>query len=136
MISRADFVAAVRSCVGTPVGHHGRIIGSALDCVGVPWAACRAVGLLVPETSHYGIFPSGDQLSTGLASYCIRTQDRERAHIYQVLAGRQARHVVVPVGVDDYGRELVVHAWGKFRRVELVPLEHKIQALWQIPGVE
>ena len=39
MISRAQFVEAVRSCIGTQVGHRGRTIGGALDCVGVPWAA-------------------------------------------------------------------------------------------------
>ncbi len=136
MIPRADFIAAVMRCVGTQVGHRGRTIDGALDCVGVPWAACRAVGLDVPDTQDYGIFPGGDELATGLRGYCTATDDRDAAHIYQVLAGRQARHVVVPVGVDEHGRHMVVHAWGKQRRVELTPLAHTIVTMWRIRGVE
>lgn len=135
MIARADFLAAVRSCIGTEVGHRGRTIGGALDCVGVPWAACRAVGLEVPDTADYGIFPGGDQLSSGLLAYCDQVDELDRAHILQVFVGRQARHVVVPVETNEAGELRVVHAWGKSRRVELVKLDYTIAHLWRIRGI-
>jgi len=112
VISRAQFVEAVRSCIGTQVGHRGRTIGGALDCVGVPWAACKACGLELPDSGAYGILPTGDY------------------------AGRQARHVVVPVGYDSTGQELVVHAWGKNRIVQQAVLVDPVAAYWRIRGVE
>lgn len=136
MIPRAAFLESVRACVGTEVGHRGRTIGGALDCVGVPWAACKAIGLTVPETADYHAWPTGDQLTTGLLAYCDRTDELEQAHLLQVYVGRQARHVVVPVGFNDAGEQLVVHAWGKSKRVELTTLTYTIAQMWRIRGVE
>lgn len=135
MITRAQFVEAVRSCIGTPVGHRGRTIGGALDCVGVPWAACKACGLQLPDSSAYGILPTGDQLTTGLLTYCDRVWTPERAHIFQVYAGRQARHIVIPVSKDSTGQQLVVHAWGKNRIVQQSVLVDPVAAFWRIRGV-
>lgn len=136
MIPRAQFLEAVRSCIGTQVGHRGRTIGGALDCVGVPWAACKACGLELPESGAYGILPTGDQLTSGLLAYCERVWSPDRAHIYQVYAGRQARHVVIPVGYDETGQELVVHAWGKNRIVQQAVLADPVAAYWRIRGIE
>jgi|694.fasta_scaffold39617_2 hypothetical protein len=136
MIARADFLAAVLSCVGTPVGHRGRTIGGALDCVGVPWAAAVVCGLELPETADYGLVPGGDQLAGGLMSYCDRVYEPARAHLWQVRAGRQARHVVVPVGYDEGGTPRVVHAWGKGQLVKLVPWPGEVDTYWRIRGIE
>lgn len=136
MIQRAQFIAAVRSCIGTQVGHGGRTIGGALDCVGVPWAAAVACGLQLPATASYGLLPGGDQLAGGLMAYCDRVFDPARAHIWQVYAGRQARHVVVPVGVDETGTPLVVHAWGKGNAVRLVPWPGAVESYWRIRGID
>lgn len=135
-VKRADYIAAVRSCVGTRVGHHGRVIGGALDCVGVPWAAAVACGLSLAATPRYPKRPTGEELTRGLAMFCSPTDDPSRAHLLQVVFDGKPRHVVVPVGANDAGQTLVVHAWFKNRRVQETLLTHPVAAYWRIPGVE
>lgn len=136
MIQRAEFVSAVRRCIFTPVVHMGRTIGRGLDCVGVPYAAAVACGLDMPPTRSYGVLPSESDLADGLASYCDKVTELADAHIWQVRVGRQARHVVVPVGTNGCGQPLIVHAWGRNRMVvETVQVE-PIVHLWRIRGIE
>lgn len=136
MIAREQFLAAVRSCIGTPVGHNGRTIGGALDCVGVPWAACVACGMAMEPTPQYRRrLPSADELAAGLSVYCDRVGDLARAHLLQVFAGREARHVVVPVRTEG-DRLYVVHAWGKGGVVQETALRDRVAQGWRVRGVE
>jgi cell wall-associated NlpC family hydrolase len=136
VIPRAQFLDAVLACIGTPVAHMGRVPGGGLDCVGLLWAACRACGLDLPPTQSYGVLPSESQLTAGLLAYCDRCDDLAAAHAWQVMAGRQARHIVVPVGVNGYGQAEVVHAWGKHSKVRRAVLTDHVAAGWRIRGVE
>lgn len=136
MIQRAKFIEAVLSMVGTPVVHMGRRPGKALDCVGVPWAACWKCGLELDATPHYGSHPSEDDLANGLSLYCDEVQHINTAHIWQIPHGRQARHVVVPVGVNECGQTLVVQAWARGRVVRKTLLADPPQRMWRIRGIE
>lgn len=136
MIAREQFLAAVASAIGTPVGHHGRTIGGALDCVGLPWAAARACGLDLPPTQRYGKLPSGDELAAGLALFCDRVADPAAAHLLQVYAGRQPRHVVVIERIESPDRIVIVHAWGKNRIVQRTTLADQVAQAWRIRGVD
>lgn len=129
MIQRHEFIAAVESCIGTPVVHTGRTIGEGLDCGGVPWAAARACGLDLAPTRRYVRWPSGDELTAILGDFCDPS-DIDSAHVLQVYVGREPRHVVVPVG-NGY----VVHAWGKHREVKRAILTDRVYAGWRIRGV-
>lgn len=135
MIARQQYLDAVASCIGTPVGHRGRTIGGALDCVGVPWAAATACGLVLPATQVYGSHPTGDELASGLAGYADRCERMEDAHMMQVMIGRHARHVVVPVQLDADGLVWVVHAWAKAKVVERTRLAYEPAAFWRIRRV-
>lgn len=134
MIRREDFIAAVKECIGTPVVHMGRVPGKALDCVGLPLVACQSLGLELPPTDAYNATPSGDDLTRGLSGYCDPVDDG--GHLWQVFVGSQARHVVVPVGVNECGQPIIVHAWGYGRRVRQTIHTRAIVARWQIRGVE
>lgn len=136
MISREDFIAKVLSFVGTPVVHMGRKPGKALDCVGVPWAACWALGLELPNTPAYGYMPGESDLTIGLSMYCDPTDRIEDSHIWQVKHGRQARHCVVPVGQNEIGQVLVVQAWARGRVVRQTMLTDAPDCMWRIRGVE
>jgi hypothetical protein len=125
LIAREQFLAAVRSCIGTPVGHRGRTIGKALDCVGVPWAACVACGMEMVETPAY----------RRLAIFCDEVADPAAAHLLQVYVREVPRHVVVPVGVSECGQMIVVHAWHKNRIVQDAILADRVAAHWRIRGV-
>ena len=136
MISRDDFKAEVLRAVGTPVVHMGRIPGMALDCVGLPWAACNALGLALPATNTYDGFPSEDALTDGLRSYCDEVSDPEDAHLWQVYVGRHARHIVVPISDNQCGQPLVVHAWGHGKKVCRTIYDRVVAKRWRIRGVE
>ena len=135
MIARDDFLAAVRKCIGTPVVHMGRLPGMAIDCVGLPWAACNSLGMRLEPTADYNSNPSADDLSDGLRSYCDEVDDGE--HLWQVYVGRQARHIVVPSRLNECGQQLVIHAWGHGRRCVCETVwEKAIAKRWRIRGIE
>lgn len=135
MIAREQFLAAVISCIGTPVGHYGRTIGKALDCVGVPWASCVACGMHLEPTTRYRRLPTGEELRAGLSQYCDEVGHVADAHILQVYAGAEPRHVVVPVGLRDDGAVRVVHAWRKNGVVQEAVLVDRVWRWWRIRGV-
>lgn len=136
MIPRADYIAAVLSCVGTPTVHMGRKIGKALDCVGVPWASCVALGMDMAAIPDYGAIPRQEALVEGLSMFCDRVDAAKPAHIWQVHYGRRARHVVVPVGVNESGQPIVVDAREMYRQVRRVLWEGPVFGHWRIRGVE
>lgn len=135
MIPRQRFLDAVLSCIGTPVIHLGRVPGHGLDCVGLIWAAGRIAGLDMPRTPSYGPLPSGAVMTAGLALYADPCQSPADAHIFQVYAGKEPRHAVIPVAFDG-DRVEVVHAWGKHAKVKRVQLVDQIDACWRLRGIE
>jgi hypothetical protein len=128
--AREQFLAAVESCVGTPVVHRGRTIGQALDCVGVVVASMATCEIVLADRLDYGRIPSGDQLAAGLehAGFVrVAVEDRRPGDVLQVYAGQEARHAVVLVADGD----LIVHAYGKGNRVAKAPLGSRIGACWR-----
>lgn len=133
MNAREQFLAAVKSCIGTPVVHRGRAIGQALDCVGVISASMAACGIEMADRRDYGRIPSADQLAAGLehADFVrVAVEDRRPGDVLQVFAGAEARHAVVLVGDGD----AIVHAYGKGNRVAQAPLGSRIFACWRHRG--
>jgi hypothetical protein len=141
MIPRDQFVAAVRSCIGTPFVHQGRAIGTGLDWVGVPWAAAVACGLELAPTRTYGLPMLESDLAAALQGFADRVDEAAAAHVWQVRIGGVARHLAVPVGVNGCGQSVVVAAgpYAKHKRpghvVESV-LVDPIAACWRIRGIE
>lgn len=136
--SRSLFIATVESYIGTPVVHRGRVAHRALDCVGLPIAACRAMGMEIEEPPLYGKLPDAATLRVGLLRYCRELPGDQRVpgDILQVFAGKQARHVVVFTGVNKCGQHIVVHAWGKNSRVQRALLDVNIVvAAWAVEGM-
>ena len=136
-VSRNAFVSLVEGYIGTPVVHRGRIPHIGLDCVGLAIAACRALGMDVPEPPIYGKLPDADVLRAGLNLYCSERPAATRVpgDLLQVYAGKQARHVVVFTGVNSCGQHLVVHAWGKNGVVQRAILDDRVVAAWAINGM-
>ncbi len=135
-IARTQFMAAVRACLGTPVGHMGREPGKALDCGGLPWAAANLCGLGLAPTPSYRKMPSSRELESILGLFCDRVDDPSDAHVWQVFFGRQPRHVVIPAGVNACGQQLVIHALGDSGRVHQTILSDRVHAHWRLRGVD
>lgn len=64
MVTRAEFVAVVRSYVGTPYHHQGRLPGVGLDCAGVLICAAWACGVKPAgwDVNGYARQPDGETL--------------------------------------------------------------------------
>ena len=135
---RSQFVSLVESYIGTPVVHHGRVPHVGLDCVGLPIAACRALGMEVLEPPMYGKLPDADTLRYGLGLYCreMLPEMRVPGDLLQVFVGKQARHVVVFTGVNKSRQHLIVHAWGKNSIVQRAILDERVVACWVVNGMD
>lgn len=61
MVTRSTFVERVRSYIGTPFAHQGRLPGVGLDCPGPLICACRELGLKPPafDVTGYPRVPDG-----------------------------------------------------------------------------
>jgi len=136
-IKRMEFIEVVNSYIGTPVVHRGRLPHVGLDCVGLPICALRALGMRIDEPPYYGKIPSQAQLTEGLQVYCEQMPPEERVpgDLLQVFAGRQARHVLVYTGRNDFGQQLVVHAWGRNAMVQRAILTDQVLSCWSVRGM-
>ncbi len=138
-IPRNVFVQAVKSCIGTPTKHGGRLIGAGLDCVGIPLCALALCGVHLPEPPPYGNPPGSGALFAQLLRHCeeVPVEDREEGDLFAVLWKGEPRHVMVFVGHDDHGRMLAVHARGRSGRVVLEPMTrgYRISSAWRLREV-
>lgn len=139
MVPRDKFVAAVMSCVGTPVRHMGRVIGAGLDCVGVPIASLFASGGPFITTPPYGNPPGAGALWTALNEHArqIDIDDREPGDLLVMLWKGEPRHVAVFVGHDRSGRIVGVRADGGAGKVvhSSLPSSARIATCWQLKEV-
>jgi hypothetical protein len=113
----------------------GRTPGKALDCGGLPWAAANLCGLGLTPTPSYCKLPSGEALTMILGLFCVPCADLTDAHLLQVYFGKEPRHVVVPVGFNECGQQLVIHAFGKAAKVRQTILTDRVHAGWRVRGV-
>lgn len=131
----ANFIAAVRACVGTPLQHGGRLPGVAIDCVGIPIVALASLGIEVGPTATYHVMPQIGTLETELAGYCDRLPDPAKHGPGDVLVGDISgmAHLMICVAP---GR--VVHAKSGSRAVVEEPLRagHRVRSAWRIRGME
>lgn len=132
MIARADFVAAVKALVGTPVKHRGRLAGCGLDCVGVPIAALAACGVRLPEPEPYPQIPGAGALEDHLRRHADVVGDEMPGDVLVLLWKGEARHVAI-----DVGDGLIVHARASMHRVVCEPMSraHRVAARWRMREV-
>lgn len=138
MIDLQAFLQAVKSCVGTPTRHGGRIVGAGLDCVGVPMCALALCGLHIEEPAPYGNPPGSGALFVHLRQYCdeVMADDARDGDLIVSLWHGEARHLMVRVGKDRHGRIIVVHARGGSGRVVQQPiLRTAVHSWWRLRGV-
>ncbi len=121
-----DFVAAVKSYVGTPFAHQGRCPGKGLDCVGVLVCAAHESGLSKADFLRYSEEPDGTLLKN-LEPHLKRVEDGSML-VGDTLVIRYASeptHIMVIVGFDPKGRPRVVHSLNRDGVVS-----HHLDALW------
>lgn len=138
MIAVSDFLAEVRSLVGTPYAHRGRLPGVALDCIGVPIVALRRCGVDVPEPAPYGqLMPGG--LIDGLRLYCdeIERELAQPGDVVVMLWGDVPCHVGVLIDRRRDGVFWMVraHAHAGFVRSAPLTIDVRVHSCWRIRGL-
>ena len=101
MIPRDVFVERVRSYVGTPFHHRGRLPGVALDCAGVVAVALSSFGVAVPDI-RYGTSPAEGDVIAGLraVAYSVDIAERRPGDVLTLQVDGQAIHMGVLVAED------------------------------------
>jgi catechol 2,3-dioxygenase-like lactoylglutathione lyase family enzyme len=138
-VSREAFVSSVRRCVGTKVGHQGRVIGSKLDCAGVVVASLKDAGGPTIVTPSYGNPPSGGDMLRVLQEVATPVSREDKpGDLWVGLWKGEPRHVAVYVGDDRYGRRVCVRADGDrgFVLKEELPRVFRVVQKWTLKAVE
>lgn len=71
-VSKELVVAYAREAIGTPTGHQKRLLGKALDCVGVVLYVADQIGMDVSETANYGRIPNPAEMRAQIDKHLIR----------------------------------------------------------------
>lgn len=105
---RMAVIAAARALRGTRWGHHGR--GRRLDCIGLVWAAARAVRPTLPDLpTDYGRTPHNGTLRARMCEWLgepVRREPIPGDVVSWVLAG-DPNHVGLVTDHPDYGIGLI-----------------------------
>lgn len=109
MVTKIQFVEEVKSWIGTPFHHEGRVKGAGIDCVGVAAASGANLGLKVIDMEHYpkrpidGMFEKAvdaqtipaslDQLQLGdILKFRIREEPQHLAIVTQLVPQIRITH--------------------------------------------
>ena len=137
MANPSDIAAAALELVGTPYHHQGRLPGVGLDCIGVPIAAARKVGIQVHDFKGYGQLPQPDVLMREIALDCKQVPV-ETAQTGDILCFKSGAATPTHFGVLIDG-ERFVHAYNKLDRVSIQQFDPRwyrlLHSVWRIKGV-
>lgn len=115
-------IAAARECIETPFRHQGRIIGRALDCVGVACHVMARLQLPYIDQSGYPRLPYKGLLTSALNEQphlCEVEGEMRAGDLLLMRFMREPQHVAI---LTDTGT--IIHAWydaGKCCEHDLTP---------------
>ena len=117
-----DIILAARECIDTPFQHQGRIVGKALDCVGVVIHVAKRLGLEIFEPAAYGRAPHQGMLEllADQQTDLERVQDRQPGDILMMRFAQEPQHVGIFTG------ENIIHAYENIKKV----CEHRLSSVW------
>jgi cell wall-associated NlpC family hydrolase len=116
------FVEAAREWVGTPFKHQGRVKGSGVDCIGVPYCVARDFGMV--DTSimvPYHREPDGRLLPEILGENLVRVTKPQAGDIMLFRFVTHPQHVAVYTGRN------IIHSYSRVGRCT----EHIFDQRWK-----
>jgi len=145
MIDRAEIIKYVRSLIGTPFRHQGRLPGVALDCLGVLIVTGWHFGMKPRSFDHqgYGRQPDGSTMLEECDKHMqrISKEDIREGDVVVMRFDRDPQHVAVVANHPDGGLS-IIHAYqppgggGKVVEHRLAPhIYDQIVAAYRLPGV-
>lgn len=115
-------IAAARECIETPFRHQGRILGRALDCVGVACHVLARLQLPYLDQAGYPRLPFRGQLEQAITGqpHLVEVDGAPQpGDVLLMRFGREPQHIAI---LTDTGT--IVHSWeqaGKCCEHDLTP---------------
>jgi NlpC/P60 family putative phage cell wall peptidase len=134
-VTRAEFLAELRTWIGTPYRHQGRLKGIGVDCVGLVIGAARECGIADVQVTGYDRRPDGTLLSRMLEHVSpVAFNEAQPGDVLLFQFATVAMHIGVLSAPD-----MLIHAYMPNRKV----VEHRLDDAWlakvagafQVPGV-
>ncbi len=122
---QAAIIAAARECIETPFRHQGRIVGRALDCVGLGCHILSRLQLPYIDQQGYPRLPFKGQLESAIASqpHLMEVDDEAQpGDIFLMRFGREPQHIAI---MTDRGT--IIHSWEQAGKC----CEHDITPEWR-----
>lgn len=112
-MSREKFLALVRSYIGTPFHHQGRLPQVGLDCAGVVVCAAKECGVGVDDQQGYARTPANGMLEQAVIAHC------ERIQLVEVVSGdiMLFRFLKEPQHLAVYDAGMLIHAYSSVGKV-------------------
>lgn len=135
------FVDEALDLVGTPFHHQGRT-DDGVDCLGLIVLAARRAGVTGVEdhVPDYVRRPDPEVLRLGLNKRMRRVswRDRRNGDVLLMKEGDLSAHLgILEVDPPDHGREYIIHAYAKARKVireRMLPGVRTIMAVYRLHG--
>ncbi len=125
-MKRTEFVEKVRSYIGTPFHHQGRLPGVGLDCAGLVVAAARELGGEVKDANVYRRTPDHTIFLAHIRESCddIGFDDLLPGDLVVFNFQGNPQHIGVITGINPL---MLTHAYAQLRKV----VEHGLDASWK-----
>lgn len=127
---KQDFIEALRSELGTPWKHQGRLSGVALDCAGLVVVSARACGMEVPDRLDYERRPDTAVLmgvieDSGL--YLTPVNALQEGDLLVMKYDRNPQHLAVVTRIEQGRPPKIIHASAASRKT----VEHYLTDDWR-----
>jgi cell wall-associated NlpC family hydrolase len=123
-----QFLAEMRTWVGTPWKHQGRFKGrrGGVDCVGVVAEARKVVGFAPHwrDVKNYGRTPDPQRIRDELGTHLDRVEDLRPGAVLLMSFGKDPQHLAVYTE-----RGTIIHAYAQKRRVVEQRLDSELRTL-------
>lgn len=142
-MKREEIIAEARKWLGTPLEHHGRVMGKACDCLGLVEGVAQAFGHVVYDLLDYGPMPPPEKAIQVAETNLVPKPDGVQPVASDIVllsigSVHEPRHFAI-IG-EHGGRLTMIHASGHNRKV----VEHTLSPHWRsricrvysFPGVE
>lgn len=125
-MTRAEFINAARTYLGTPFHHQGRLPQVGLDCAGVVVCAATQCGFAVEDKYGYGRIPANGIFTTAVLAHCDEiSQEYVQAGDLMMFAFRgEPQHIAI---VSSINPTMLIHAYQDVGRVA----ENSLDETWQ-----
>lgn len=126
MFKEEDFIKIIKSYIGTPFVHQGRVPKIGIDCAGVVICALKELGLDFYDLNNYNMRPSQDDvlskiIENGFSDVSIN--DMKKGDLLLMSYDGNIQHIAV---VSETNPVYIIHAVTNKKVIE-----HRLDEVWK-----